>query len=124
MSDTSDTDKPPRTRVSRRNQTVAFQKRRLRRRHIAKKTPQAYVQWPMTGMRFIFKIQRALNGGNTVLIYDKSRKIVLEMALEEPLKKLFGNQVKIFMSGWLLPDPDRPFCYKIDLRTRVRDYTW
>lgn len=44
----------------------------------------------------IVKFQRAILGGNKVLVYDKKETICQEISLTEDIRKLFGSRYKMY----------------------------
>jgi hypothetical protein len=49
----------------------------------------------------IFKVQRPLNHYKSVLIYDETREVYIEIALTDSMKKLMGEEYKIYVKGYI-----------------------
>lgn len=84
-------------------------------------------KWPKAGDRIIVKIQvpvmsTDLNAG--CLIYDQGRAIEGQIPSSSALLGLMRGDLKAFFSCILVPDPNKPHGYKIDIRTRVLDRNW
>jgi len=52
----------------------------------------------------IFKVQRPLNHDKSVLIYDETREVYIEIALTDSMKKLMGKEYKIYIKGYVDAD--------------------
>ena len=52
----------------------------------------------------IFKIQRSVNHDNSVLIYNETKQVYIEIALTDSMKKLMGREYKIYVKGYVDAD--------------------